>query len=524
MTLAARTVAIADEAAMARLAEDVALLLRPGMTLALKGDLGAGKTTFTRALLRAIADDPSLDVPSPTFSLMQPYELPRLAVAHVDFYRLEGRAEADVLGLDDWSARGAVLAEWPERVGLAPGPGIAEVAIAFGAGPTARSVTLTADPAFIAAFDRGAAIRAFLAASGWPGGARRFLQGDASTRRFERVTAAGGRRAVLMDAPRQPDGRPVRNGRAYSTLARLAEDVRPFVAIGTALRARGLSAPELYAAVLEQGLLLVEDLGDDKIVDARGAVIPERYAAAVDLLAHFHSEPMPRRVPLPGGAAYELPEFDGDVMEIELSVFLDWYLPAFASPAGEAERQRFTALWRPLFARLGAAERHWLLRDFHSPNLMWLADRPGIRAVGLIDYQDALIGPTAYDLVSVLQDARTPVPADLEAELFARYVAARRATAPEFDEARFREAYVISSAQRAVRILGVFTRLRDRDGKPGYIRQIPQLKDYLARTLAHPVLAELARWLGERGMFAPAAPEPDAADAGGGPLCGERRA
>jgi aminoglycoside/choline kinase family phosphotransferase len=157
---------------------------------------------------------------------------------------------------------------------------------------------------------------------------------------------------------------------------------------------------------------------------------------------------------------------------------------------------------------------------------MWLADRPGIRAIGLIDFQDALIGPTAYDLVSLLQDARTRVPADLEAALFASYVRARRASDPAFDKGRFREAYAISSAQRALRILGIFTRLRDRDGKPGYIRLIPQLKDYLTRTLTHPVLAELDHWLGERDLFEPTATATPAARAAaerGAKPAGDRR-
>lgn len=213
------------------------------------------------------------------------------------------------------------------------------------------------------------------------------------------------------------------------------------------------------------------------------------------------TRPVPARLPLPGGDGYGLPRFDADVMAIELSIFLDWYLPAQGRTPAPADRASFEAVWRPLVDRLARAETHWLLRDFHSPNLMWLDAREGIRRIGLIDYQDALVGPSAYDLASLLQDARIPVPAALEDELFALYCERRRAADAGFDEDGFREAYAICCAQRAVRIMGTFTRLRDRDGKPGYVRLIPQLQSYLARALDHPVLGDLGGWLAERGAL-----------------------
>jgi hypothetical protein len=150
-------------------------------------------------------------------------------------------------------------------------------------------------------------------------------------------------------------------------------------------------------------------------------------------------------------------------------------------------------LWQPLFARLGRQPEGWVLRDFHSPNLVWLPERDGARRAGLLDFQDALRGSPAYDLVSLLEDARLDVPAALEDELLAYYLGRREAD-PAFDGAEFRFAYAALGVQRNTKILGIFARLAMRDGKRTYLRHIPRIWRYMARGLAHPDLSGLARW------------------------------
>jgi aminoglycoside/choline kinase family phosphotransferase len=157
-------------------------------------------------------------------------------------------------------------------------------------------------------------------------------------------------------------------------------------------------------------------------------------------------------------------------------------------------RAEFVAIWRDLLARPAASPRTWVLRDFHSPNLIWLGQRPGIGKVGLIDFQDAVLGPAAYDLVSLLQDARIDVPEPVEIALLARYIKARRASDEAFDPAGFAELYAIMSAQRNTRLLGTFARLNRRDGKPHYLRHQPRIWTYLGRSLAHPALARARAW------------------------------
>ena len=489
--LARRTVALPDEAATARLGEDLALAIAPGMALLLSGDLGAGKTSLARSLLRALHDDAGLEVPSPTFTLLQPYEGARVPVAHVDLYRIADPAEVEELDLPGWLDRGALLVEWPERGGLAPGAGRVGNALGFGGTETGRVATVEAEDTVLARLDRIRAGRAFLEGAGWGAAGRRFLQGDASSRRFERV-ALGGGTAILMDSPRRPDGPPVMDGLPYSRIAMLAEDVRPFVAVGAHLTRVGLSAPDLLAHDLDAGFLLAEDLGDEKIAVA-GAPVPERYLVAADVLAHLHRTAAPDELPLPDGGRHRLAAFDQRVFRAELSLYPDWYLAARGTVLDPDRRAAFEAVWRDLLAIALAGERHLALRDFHSPNLLWLPEREGVRRIGLIDHQDALIGPTAYDVASLAQDARVTVPEALERAILARYVAGRTGEAG-FDETAFRTAYAILAAQRAVRIMGTFTRLDRRDGKPAYLAHIPRLEAYLARTLAHQALAPLRDW------------------------------
>jgi tRNA threonylcarbamoyl adenosine modification protein YjeE len=494
---------LADEAATVRLAEDIAAALAPGDVLRLEGALGAGKTTLARALLRALADDPALEVPSPTFTLVQTYAAGRLAVAHADLYRLADPSELDELGLDEARAAGVVLVEWPEQAGAALDDAAMTLEFGDGGAPENRLATLTATGAAADRLARSLAVRDFLDAAGWVAAARRFLQGDASSRTYERVTGEDGRRAVLMNAPARPDGPPVRDGKPYSRIAHLAEDVRPFVAMATALAGRGLSAPMVYAADLQRGLLLIEDLGRD-VVAPGGVPDAERYAVAVGLLAVLHAAPPPAPVTLADGTTYVPPPYDAGAMTIEVELLLDWYLPHPAgagAPATPEAAEAFLRLWRAAFDRLATSELHWAMRDYHSPNLMWLPERHGIARVGLLDFQDALVGPTAYDVASLAQDARVTVSAELETSLVDRYVAARQAADPRFDADRFRADYATMAAQRATKILGIFARLDRRDGKPHYLAHIPRVKDYLSRALRHPVLSGLRLWYETAGVL-----------------------
>ena len=492
------TFAALDATALARLAELVAFALRPGDAVTLSGDLGAGKTTFARALITALAHPAAVEVPSPTFTLVQTYDTPRIGVSHFDLYRLNDAAELDELGLDEALLTGAALIEWPERAtGRTGGTKLAIALAETPANPDTRDVTLAGTGSWASRLERLIAIHAFLARAGYAAAPLRYLQGDASVRRYARLFPANSPPLVLMDWPPQPDGPPIRDGLPYSRIAHLAEGVRPFVAIARALSKAGMSAPEILAQDLDAGLLVLEDFGDRVFgVEMKsGNQQAVLWRAGVDALVALRASTPPPVMALADGSQVRMPHYDAQAFGIETELLLDWYWPAiYGAPAPAASRAEYMSLWKVIFARLATLPHGWALRDFHSPNLLWLPDRASPRNAGLIDFQDAQIGPHAYDLVSLVQDARVDVAAPLERELLARYCDAVAANIPFFDREAFVWSFAALGAQRNCKILGIFARLAHRDGKPQYLAHIPRIWGYLARDLAHPELAGLKSW------------------------------
>jgi tRNA threonylcarbamoyl adenosine modification protein YjeE len=492
------TVALPDEQATHRLMVDVAALIEPGDLITLSGDLGAGKTTFARALIRHLAGDETIEVPSPSFTLMQAYELPHLTVVHADLYRLSGPAELAELGFDDLGDRALVLLEWPDRAaGFLPADRL-DIALTLSPqqGLTFRNARVTGYGKLAPRAERIAALRRFLDEAGFAAADRRRIQGDASTRSYERLTLDG-QTYILMNSPRRADGPPVRDGKPYSQIAHLAEDVTPFVAMATALRDRGFSAPAVISADRDAGLLILEDLGTTPVTEGEPPTpLEERYEVAVDLLVALHRDVLPENLPVTGAADYRLPRYDMDALLIEAELLVDWYLPLIGAAVTPAKREVYLALWREALTPAVEGPATWTLRDFHSPNLMWLADRPDTARIGLLDFQDAVLGHPAYDLASLLQDARVDVPEMMEIALLSRYTRARRDADQKFDAPAFARVYSTLAAQRASKILGIFARLDRRDGKPQYLRHLPRVWGYLQRSLSHPALAPLNGWYG----------------------------
>lgn len=499
MTKHVQTLPDATETASAQLAQRIALKLKPGDAIALHGDLGAGKTTFARALIRALLGDADAEVPSPTFALMQPYDGPRFPLAHLDLYRLADESEAEELGIADFLDTGAIIVEWPERApGLMPGNRL-DVTFSDTAGnPDVRTITIAPHGSWVERLQRLEELQSFVGFDAtWAQSELHYLQGDASARAYARLHAGNGTRAVLMDAPRLPDGPPIRDGLPYSRIAHLAEDVAPFVAVAGALTAAGLSVPRIYHADLDRGFLLLEDFGDrvfGRELEA-GSSQSELWRAATEALALLHRSPPPSSIPLIDGTVHVLPSQDRGVLSIEVELLPDWYWPALFKTAIPTDaRADFMAIWNGIFDKVLSLPQGWILRDYHSPNLMWLPDRDGPRRVGVIDFQDALVGSPAYDVVSLLQDARLDVPADLEDVMFRHYCEMAMMQQPNFDKDAFSFAYSALGAQRNTKILGIFARLARRDGKPGYLRHVPRLWRYLERDLAHPELSPLRAW------------------------------
>jgi tRNA threonylcarbamoyl adenosine modification protein YjeE len=487
-----------DDAATRQFGEDLALALKVGDCLALSGDLGAGKSALARAFLRAMADDAGLEVPSPTFTLVQSYPL-RIPVSHFDLYRLGDPSELVELGFDEALETGICLVEWPEMAAAElPKERISLRLETDGEG---RRATITAPALQQDRIQRVLQIRAFLDDHGYARAERRFLTGDASMRAYESVYPAdGSTRIILMDWPRRPEGPPVLDGKPYPKVAHLAEDAYPFVAIADMLRAQGFATPEIYHVDYDSGILLIEDLGSAGVLDAEGRPIAERYRASVACLAHLHGLSLPRDITVTPTHVHSIPDFDRTAMRMEAQLLLDWYLPwKRGKPASDAERSDYLAIWDTLIDELAISEKSLLLRDLHSPNIIWRGDKTGIDRIGLIDFQDAMIGPTAYDLASLVQDARVTIDRPLFEQLMADYLAARRIHG-DFDAPKFLKSWAIMSAQRNCKLAGLWVRLKQRDGKPAYLKHMPRTLRYLQAAFEHEALAPLREWCARAGI------------------------
>ncbi|MDJ0951743.1 MAG: tRNA (adenosine(37)-N6)-threonylcarbamoyltransferase complex ATPase subunit type 1 TsaE [Alphaproteobacteria bacterium] len=458
-------------------AQALAAQARAGDVIALRGTLGAGKTSFARAFIRALCGD-AISVPSPTFTLLQVYEDAPVPIYHYDLYRIEEAEEAWELGLEDALSDGICLIEWPERAGPLLPEDHLRLELAFAEQDVdARWLSFHGAPeawlerilAAAGAWRRPLST-SFLAAESWAEAERAVLSADASFRSYDRLCRNSERR-VLMDAP-PPQ-----------------EDVHPFLQIDEILRAHGLSAPQVFAADADNGFVLLEDLGDATFTRrlADGADETALYELAVDALVALHRawHADPDR---------SVPPYDDDRLLDEAALLVDWYLPELSGhPTPSSERQTYLELWRQSFAAARAVPETLVLRDYHVDNLIELPGREGVRRCGLLDFQDAVRGPLTYDLVSLLEDARRDVPQHLQQAMTSRYLNAVSAFL-DIDEEAFRASAAILAAQRSAKIIGIFTRLWRRDGKDQYLRHIPRVWRWLEGDLAHPVLADIKRW------------------------------
>jgi len=316
--------------------------------------------------------------------------------------------------------------------------------------------------------DRDRLRRDFAMTAGWGRARAERLPSDASTRTYYRLSD-GGRRAMLMDAP-PPREKPAE-----------------FIQMARLLHGLDYSAPMILASDPVAGFILLEDLGDTTYTRliARGADETRLYGLAIDLLADLHD----RFDPV---GAHGVPPYSDEILLSEAGQFVDWCLPEITGrPTDGAVKADYMALWQAVLPMARAVPASLTLRDYHIDNLMLLDGREGLQACGLLDFQDSLIGPIGYDLVSLLEDARRDVSDDLAAAMLARYLTAR----PLVDAAALARSMAFLGAQRHAKVLGIFCRLARRDGKPVYLKHLPRLWRLLLRSLTHPELAGLAHWM-----------------------------
>jgi len=344
--------------------------------------------------------------------------------------------------------------------------------------------------------ERTTIIEEFLAQAGWAQATRAAISGDASTRSYTRLTL-NNKNTVLMNAPPSAEtsycppnaDNNERHRLGYNAIARLAgPNLNAFVGVDYCLREAGLSAPEIFNFDACKGLALIEDLGDTLFTNAVTNGIDEKtlYTNATDVLLKLRDvAPKPPKTP-----DYEMLTYDTIAMLAEVCLITDWYWPHVKKdiPSGDIINE-YTSIWQEILADL-SIPKAIVLRDYHAENLLWMPERDGIKRVGLIDFQDGLIGHYAYDLVSALEDARRDVAPELAAAILNDYCnKAKRFD--DFNETEFRSEYAILGAQRNAKILGIFARLINRDNKPQYQNLIPRVEAHMRNNLNHPNLTVL---------------------------------
>lgn len=447
-----------DLAATERFGAQLARGLKAGDCVALSGDLGGGKTELARAVIRARLGA-NTEVPSPTFTLMQHYG-GAPPIFHFDLYRIQHADELRELGLQEALAEGICIIEWPEiAASFLPAHTLHLEMSRHDSG--AHAVSSPALPGMERAND----MDAFVKEAGWGDAAQEPLAGDASTRRYTRLRE-GARTAMLMDAPPAD------------------VDTQPFIAIARHLRAQNYGAPEILSCNRERGFVLAEDLGDALFTRALAAGEDEAalYAAAVDVLIAWQKDAGMQK----GGSGLKLADYDEAAYMREVALFADWFLPeALGAERAANLREEYLALWRSAFAQAALPCTLFVHRDYHADNLLWRGGK-----VGVLDFQDALWGHPAYDLASLLEDARRDVSPTLAIAELERYIAQTGVGA-----AQFKADYALLAAQRNSKIVGIFVRLARRDGKKHYLHYLPRVWAHLERDLgAHPLLADLKAW------------------------------
>lgn len=468
-----------------RLAEMLGDLLVAGDCLTLTGDLGAGKSTFARAFIRHRAAAP-IDVPSPSFTLVQDYALPGGTIIHADLYRLKDPDEVHELGLDDLLTESVCLIEWPDRLPEGMFPQRIDLELSHDLrvdDDNRRQISIripidkVSDFAILLdlfapddthdAAERSTCREELIDRSPWRSSEHQSLPNDMSLRRYHRylpsddTTSSG----MLMDAP------PAH------------EDVRPFMTIAAALHRTGLSAPRLFHAAPQAGYLMCEDLGAaqfSRILTGEDADLPY-LEGAIDVLEHLSKHP----------SLLTLPAYDETILVNEAMLFADWYLPWTKGAAPSADVRDSFRESLSCLTRYRSSDTCLVLRDYHVDNLIWLADREGVQRVGLLDFQDALSGAKAYDVMSLLEDARRDMPQDQADHLLRSYLDKAHIA----DRQAFLAEYEALALQRHLKVLGIFTRYAMRTKVENYLVHLPRLWRYITKRQHDERFAPLFSWL-----------------------------
>ncbi len=474
------------------LATKIAKYIVAGDIIRLTGDLGVGKSVFARSIIKALGHK-GKHIPSPTFTLIQAYDDTRLPVAHIDLYRIESQDEVEEIGVECWLDNGLIIVEWPEKalnwfpeqkpdlldfhIMEMDNSGTLTVHIEQGEGEE-RKITISGGDSWNRRLSliEGAYTRPvtnegrqeFVAKCGFRNHVISPVSADASFRSYWRINTPDGCR-VIMDSPP-----PIENVEPVIKMTRYFEKI-------------GVHVPHIYEKDEENGYLLLEDFGNTTVRDGilnHNKPLEPWYYKSVDVLAHLATQPLP-----------DIRQYTKKALWSEVSRFIDWYLPCARSHATHtADRRAFKEMWEPLFDKILDVPQTTVLWDYHADNLMMLCDgepREGLEDIGVIDFQDARIGPVSYDMSMLLQDVRFEIPKALEQKLLQYFINSQDC----LDEEKFLQSYRLINLQRTLKIIGGFTRLHFRDGKDNYLQYLPRCWQIVDEALEDPLCREIKTFM-----------------------------
>jgi hypothetical protein len=475
-----------------KLAKKIAKYIVAGDVIRLKGDLGVGKSVFARSIIRELGHE-GKHIPSPTFTLIQTYDDTRLPLAHIDLYRMESADEVEALGAECWLDHGAVLVEWPEKaenwfpeqkpdlldfhIMEMDNSGTLTVTLEE-LNDESRRIVLTGGASWNRRlslvdnhYDRPVTEKErqnFVDECGFRNHVISPVSADASFRTYWRINTPEGSR-IIMDAPP-----PI-------------ENVKPVIEMTRYLESIGVHVPHIYKKNEEKGFLLLEDFGNTTVRNGilnHNKPLEPWYYKAVDVLSHLASNQLP-----------DIRQYTKKALWSEVSRFIDWYLPYARSHATHtADRKAFKQLWEPLFDKILDVPQTTVLWDYHADNLMMLTDgepQEGLADIGVIDFQDARIGPVSYDMSMLLQDVRFEISKELENKLIQHFLASQQG----IDVDKFMQSYRLINLQRTLKIIGGFTRLHFRDGKDSYLQYLPRCWQIVDEALTAPECEDIRHFM-----------------------------
>ncbi|MDB4225408.1 MAG: tRNA (adenosine(37)-N6)-threonylcarbamoyltransferase complex ATPase subunit type 1 TsaE [Alphaproteobacteria bacterium] len=465
------------------LAKEVSLILQKGDFISLIGELGSGKTTLTKYIVNSVCEH-NQEVTSPTFNLSQTYPTQRCPITHYDLYRIEDYADLEEIGFNEALEEGVVIIEWAEKFSDELPKDRLQIKIEDN-GRNKRIIHITGYGSWEKRLKRNIHLNSFIAQCNLEVVDRNWMKGDASERSYQRIITNNNSYVVMNHNQRKNKQNPTK----------LAEGLEAFILINYHLENLGVKVPKIIKIDRKNSFLLLEDLGNIQYsqIDLSGNDTFDYYLPAVEslvLIQNFY----PKKSLEHDGMKHILNSYDNNIYLEEVKLLTNWYWPYKKSTLCKANAyNEYISIWLALISKISQSSS-LTLRDFHSPNLLWVDNEKGLRRCGIIDFQDALIGHPLYDVISLTQDARIDINKELETQILNYYIELKYSESPKDLRADIMQDYYIIATQRCFKILGVFARLAMSNNSPEYLLHMPRIIGYIERNFENEILRDLKEW------------------------------